>query len=200
MANIIDTSFFYQQLAVPQITDPGVSNELVMFIKDYEPSLLTNLLGYELYKAYLALPGAARMVNLLSGDEFVNRCGELTKWKGLVFIDGSLKKSLIANHVYYWFTRNQATNSTSGGEKTTKSENSVEASPRFKQSRAWNEMVDFNLSLREYLLVNSDVYPEYKDPFANRRLVINYDGWWYLGNRHKITAREELFIKMNPFL
>lgn len=296
MANIINKGYFYGDLAVPQVDDTAVGNLVAYFIKQYEPKLLTNLLGYSLYKDFIAdiyalvpVPGGeslssityeyvvgrgqstdpsvntsilrdARLKNkiyeieirglgpvsvdeftdrsdliggfdmidgtswedgmrifvkivgvqsgysdnsgllcsdvscnqqkyidLLLGKEYTNRNGELTKWRGLTYCSGTYRASLIANYVYYWYIRNQASNSSPSGEKETKTENAESVSPRYKMARAWNEMSEWNLELREFLLSNSATYPEYVDPLSIRC-------------SSAINDRQELLMKISPYL
>lgn len=76
------------------------------------------------------------------------------------------KESPIANYVYYWIRRNNATQTSGSGEKIMQQDNATNESPIQKQTDAWNEMVDQCKVCREYLLSNVDLYPQYKDPYT----------------------------------
>lgn len=74
---------------------------------------------------------------------------------------GLNKESLIANYVYYWFMRNNVTQSTPMGEVATANENSTVNNPVHKMSRAWNEMNHWVEQLNSYLNASRSVYPEW---------------------------------------
>lgn len=76
-------------------------------------------------------------------------------------ISAGAKKSLIANYIYWLWMANEASNTTGTGEKITANQNAVTASPASKMIRAWNQMVDWNKELIEFLLTKYDVYPEF---------------------------------------
>lgn len=179
----IDTSYFYEDLAIAQVTSPAVKAAVNRFIAIYEPKLLQALLGYELYKAYKAGiaedPINTKWTALRDGAEYTNRFNRLDKWEGLIrtvvapveavigppavdAIPGQYQ-SPIANFVYYWYMRSNATTTAGGGE----AENNVavKASPATKMMRAWNQMVKWNWELMEYLQSNADLYPD----FVNNR-------------------------------
>lgn len=276
MANLIDISFFFGELNIAQKTESAGS--LGLFIEDMEPRLLTDLLGYELWKAFmtgLAEPTVADKWRwLLFGKEFTKRNGVLSFWRGLInnapgisvaaipgqlkdadpiyfkigdgepntpvagtsrysnpllenlpisqirvhrndfgflrptnhfvkntedaFFDlispdvfgdteeftvflkiadpgitltnssatGTKKTSPIANYVYWHWMADQATVTTGTGEKASAAANAVDASPARKMVRAWNQMVDWNCELVEFLLSNPADYPEFQNHYG----------------------------------
>lgn len=83
----IDSTYFFDPIKIAQKSQTAVANSLAMFIDEYEDKLLTDLLGYELYKAYKtsiesATP-AAIYTDIRDGKEYTNRSGRVTKWRGL---------------------------------------------------------------------------------------------------------------------
>jgi hypothetical protein len=74
---------------------------------------------------------------------------------------GTNKKSLIANYIYYWYQRNNHTQTTTTGEVKPANENSTVASPAIKMVRAWNEMSDWIWELVNYLNSKKDDYTEW---------------------------------------
>lgn len=74
---------------------------------------------------------------------------------------GVSKKSLIANYIYYWFVRNNHTQTATMGEVKTQNENAVNISPAVKMTRAWNEMSSWICELVEYLNAMSTTYTEW---------------------------------------
>jgi hypothetical protein len=167
---LIDTSYFYWDLSIAQIADAAVSNTVQKFIDRLEPKLLTDLFGYELYKKYLdgISAGTQKYVDIRDGKEYTNRAGKLTKWRGLREV--TLKQSLIACYVYWHYQRNEATTTTGTGEKTQNAQNAVSASPRWKLVRAWNQMVEWNCELVEFLLSMEADYPEFLYHYSDRAL------------------------------
>lgn len=165
----IDSTYFFGPVLIPQNSDSAVSGSLQLFIDTKEPELLRQLLGYELHKAYTAGIAAgspdAKWIAIRDGKEYTNRQGYLDKWRGLKFTDGTGKKSPIANYVYWHWMENEATVTTGTGEKKAANQNAVDASPAVKMVRAWNEMIDMNWELIEFLLSNQSDYPEFINYF-----------------------------------
>lgn len=186
---IIDASYFYGQLSIPQITDAAVIANLNWFINEYEPKLLTNLLGYELYKFTVDNPSDADVLKLINGTDY----GDNKHWNGLKFGTSPLKKSLIANYVYYWWMRNNMSQTTIGGEKESKAENAIGSSPRYKMVRAWNDMVEMNIQLRDYLNASLEFYPTYVDPVTSLHYLYPYR--W-----NRVNDQTELYKIMSPFI
>lgn len=183
MANLIDKTFFVGTLEIAQLSEPSVEASLTILINEFEPKYFEGVLGYEMYKKYLAgiLASEARMIELRDGKEFEDRWGILRKWKGFSYVEGN-KKSPIANFVYYWYLRHNASITTGSGEKkATDTEVATVVSSIHKQCAAYNEMVRQNEILWEFLYSNQDVYPEF---------FVNYP---YLA-----AVDQSFYIKMNP--
>jgi hypothetical protein len=263
----IDSSYFFGPINIAQKS--AVSSALTMFIDEHEDKLLTDLLGYELYKLYKngieAATPDAKWLAIRDGVEYTNRNGRLTKWRGLRYtssgantgsitdvirfldpilfkigdgealtpalhairytnplledltlsqftihrngygflfpatfvydaagwfelippdrfnvdeeftiqirkheiteaaIGAGTKKSLIANYVYWHWLENELTSTTGTGEKVIDNQNASNASPVFKMVSAWNQMVNWNCELIDFLLTNDSDYPEFQD-------------------------------------
>ena len=189
MATIIDTSFFFGQLNIAQKSDSSVSTSLQALINELEPALLADLLGYDLYKQYLAGIAlgspTAKWTELRDGKEYTNRQGVLSKWKGLKYTDGSTTRSLIANYVYWHWLQNEASETTGTGEKMPANQNAVNTSPANKMIRAWNEMVDMINELVEFLMSNQATYPEF--------LVHYSQGLFYKWNGFRSSSNSSLY-------
>jgi hypothetical protein len=159
---LIDTSYFFGNLSIPQVTNSAVDAELSSYIESLETDFLQHLLGYGLWKAYDAgTAPVTRWTDLESGKEYTNKFGYLAKWKGLLFEVGDTKKSPIANYVYFHFMKDHVTTSTPGGEKGLKTQNADPASSRLKLARAWNEMIGWNRELVDFMEMNLTTYPEF---------------------------------------
>lgn len=89
-----------------------------------------------------------------TGDTFFFKAASLA----LSQSTGIYKKSPIANYVYYWFMRNNATQTTAMGEVAANNENAVNVSGEKKMVRAWNDMIHVIRELQEYLYSNRVLY------------------------------------------
>lgn len=95
--SFIDASYFVGELNIPNTDQPAVLQRLTWFIEKYEPQFLLKLMGYPLYKAFLAginvvspaVPDI-KWLNILYGAEYTDFRGDLQKWKGLVITDNPI--------------------------------------------------------------------------------------------------------------
>lgn len=184
MATLIDETYFFGPLTIPQASSTEVIQQLKWSINENEEKVIELLLGYDLYKLYTAGVASTQIYkDIKEGKEYTSSSRGNTKWMGLVYSLGTsptVKKSLIANYIYYLFYRDMASQSTIAGEKIKLSENSIDAFPDYKLAAAWNEMVKMNFALRDFILSNKTIYPEYIDPVYSNR------------------ERRSLYQKMNP--
>ena len=159
---IIDTSYFFGDILIGQLSEQSVQDKLTLFINQFEPEILQGLLGYETYKKLIAVtvPIEQRWTDLKNGKEYIDELGVLRKWNGLV---QSIKVSLIAYYVYYWYQRSQATTTSGTGEGKTQTQNAIPVSPVGKMVNAWNKMVNQNIELYRFLNANKEVYTEWYD-------------------------------------
>lgn len=86
---------------------------------------------------------------------------------------GLNKESFIANYVYYWFMRNNVTQSTPMGEVATSNENATVNNAVHKMTRAWNEMDHWVEQMFSYLNASRTVYPEWKNFWCGHPRRIN---------------------------
>lgn len=161
MANLIDSSFFVNEINIPNTGKQEISESITMFVNKYEPELLKCLLGYSLWSSYNSDSTTERFANLINGVEYT--CINVTKyWQGLVYDNGGTTKfSLIAQYIY-WQIMSDKTIWTSGvGTKISKGDNVIDVSPALKMNKAWNEFSRKTKELANFLLANTDIYPEY---------------------------------------
>lgn len=171
MANIVTVSDFKGMIMIPQIGSPintgaetvlPVNSALTELIDEKEPEALTKLFGYNLYRALknglAADPIDQRWIDLRDGSETeINGV-----WKAYAGV-----KPLITRYVYYWWLRENATQSTGVGEAINKTENAYRVGPAQKQVTAWNDMVKSCKSTLDFLYTNQSVYPEFIQPSQN---------------------------------
>ena len=172
--NLIDTTYFHTSINIPNIDSISVSENVIMFIDEYEPELMLDLLGLNLYQTYLSNPSTQRFVELTNGTLYITKTGEHKKWKGLKNTIGSNKYSLIAYYVYFYITRNTATITTGIGEVLNKTDNANRVSPINKQVDAWNKMVRWIYELYDFLEEKKSIYPEWQKAYCfeeNYRLI-----------------------------
>lgn len=75
---------------------------------------------------------------------------------------GTSKQSPIANYVYYWYMRNNHSQTAAMGEVKSKNENADKHSPANKMSRAWNEMAESVHELVHYLDAKKTDYADWE--------------------------------------
>jgi hypothetical protein len=166
-SNIIDYTYFIRKINIPNIDvvvnprNGPILERLNSFISQYEPECLTNILGYELYKALLT-ESSQRMTDLLNGCEFTDDDGVLRKWRGLIYYP---KVSLIANYVYYKFQEDSAKQTTGVATTVAKSTSGESQSPEYKMLDAWNFFSEEVKELISFLWnknrIDPEVYPEF---------------------------------------
>lgn len=103
--SLINSSFFTAEINIPNTGKLEVNESINMFINKYENSLLQRLLGYELWKAFMASPTEQRFIDLVNGVEYVNFSGKTKKWKGLIY--GSDGNPIQQNIVGYTQRKNE---------------------------------------------------------------------------------------------
>ncbi len=193
MAYIIDESYFIRELVIPNTSEVDVGDTLNPFSNwiDTEARLmLQGALGFELFKDFdtnvtngVYVPGVTKWDNLVDGVEYTFD-GIIYRFPGLIFVDGTVKRSMMAYYVFSkWFTYHMS--QVGGmGEQTGESANSMIANGAVRQSKAWNNFArlyngDTNIwqivsgisfdsefqnthfvSLLKFLLHNEDDYPD----------------------------------------
>lgn len=154
---LIDTSYFFGDIQIGQLSELSVQESLNFFISQYEPKILESLLGYATYKQI----GNAdqKWKDLKEGAEYTNETGILCKWNGLY--DATSKVSLIAYYVYCQYMENELSVTGGAGEGKVQMQNSIAVTNGRKIRKAWNLMVKQNRQLYCFLNAKKDVYPEW---------------------------------------
>jgi hypothetical protein len=165
---LIDHTFFIGEINIPGTTEDTIAERIAFFIQSYEEKLLRDILGYPLWKAFNAGIAQAspdqKWIDIRDGKEYTGLDSYLHKWDGLVIKKASttLKKSLIANYVYWMWQKDNVSQTVTIGEVSTKAENSTVITPKFKMIAAWNQMVDWICELHCFLNANLATYPEWE--------------------------------------
>lgn len=175
---LIDTSYFQGDLSLGQITSPAVVASVNLFIQKYEDDFLVKMLSYPLYKLYkagiIAQVPDQRYLDIRDGVEY-EYSGVTNKWQGLTFGD-QLKRSPIANYVYWHYIKDNNSFTMGAGEVKPENSTSENVSPKFKMIRAWNEMVHMNRELGQMIIARKDVYPEYMPLYSGMFKTVNEFG------------------------
>lgn len=160
---LINSTYFIGELNIVNSDKAPVSGLIDHFINKYEKELLTEVLGLTLYnsfKAGLATDPVSQIwTDLKSGASYTDTNGESQQWRGL--ITSAPNESLIANYVYYWYVRNNHTQTAAMGEVKSANENAVMANPSLKMVRAWNDMSRWICDLVNYLNARKDDYTDW---------------------------------------
>lgn len=166
MATLIDKTYFNYDVSIKD----GAFNDVDNWVERYEKEILTQLLGYELYKLVAnSTDTSGRLFDLINGAEYTvtfNGRDQLVKWNGLVNDD---KVSLIAYYVYYQYWTHRTTLPAMTGRITPNLANSEQATMAINVSAAWSRLRELYgyagqdalaPSCYNFLLANEDDYPE----------------------------------------
>lgn len=131
MPNIVANTDFIGQILIPKDMGGVVDETLDALIAIYEPDFLRNALGnkvYALFDAGKATPG--RWKDIVDGVSYVVNDNDITI---------PPIKTYIADYIYYWWMRNEATKTSNVSETVSSVENAVAVSNYRKMIRAFNE-------------------------------------------------------------
>lgn len=149
MANLIDSTYFIGEIALPAQALTGDYADIDPYIVKYEKEALIELIGYTLYKELktgidAGAPdyGAEKWKRLITGHEYeITYLGDthLVKWNGLI---NSEKISLLAYYIFNKYVRYHVTHTSGFGELIQSAENAVKTSPATRMVNAWNRFID----------------------------------------------------------
>jgi hypothetical protein len=172
---LIDKTYFVGEINIPDTSTTSVEERLTFFIAKYEDQLLRSLLGHALYAAYTTGIAAetpdSKWTDLRDGKTYTDDDDNTQYWPG--FRKASTKQSLIANYVYYWWTRDKVTHTSAVGETTPASDGGGNASPALKQMRAWNELADHVAELVRFLDYHIEDYPDWEQ-WSSATVLIDF--------------------------
>jgi hypothetical protein len=150
MANLITYADFINEINIP-ISDSTTTTAITNAITQYQPEVLQDLLGYSLYKAFIAglsvNTPAQKWVNLRDGAEFSVTIGDETR---LLKFDGV--KPIIAYYVYLRYRNDNETYFS--GQKQVKSETENSITADYDAAL----VPVFNSFIRKYGIVDRYIY------------------------------------------
>lgn len=160
MPNLISSANFVGDVMLPNVvgTTPQAT-QLTTFITKHEHRYLKDILGVELYELFQAglLATDADYEAIRDGETFTDRDSIVREWLGL----NGVGTSPITNYVYYQVMKYSVSQTQGIGESMSAVENGTRASSSPKMVEAWNQMVEWNWTLHEYLMVNQATFPTY---------------------------------------
>ena len=184
--SLINQSYFVGDIALPNLDE--VSNSFQDTMDRYEEEILKSLLGYQLYKAFIAGIGEVtpdqKWIDLRDGGvEFTfDFCGETItqEWNGLINSD---LVSLISYHVYYKYRYENLSTTTSINDVMGIAENATKVNDTRKMVYAWNRVLSLygEIPIFSGFTKYSDTYEYFTDEpscfnFINANRA-DYDNW-----------------------
>lgn len=135
--SIITPIDFKGERVIGQVENATVRANVQWFIDKYEPDFLKKLLGLTLYQEFITglTPVPVEPPTIPPTYEPID-----PKWLSLR--DETDLKQMLIDYVYYWYQRNNATNTGGVGEVKPKADNANSVSPAQKMVTAWNEMAE----------------------------------------------------------
>ena len=140
--SLIDSTYFFGEISLPGGSLEGDLADIDDYIEVYEKEALLDLLGYTLYKDFIANPTDTRWTRFSAGYEYsIDFMGEthLVKWNGLVNDEAV---SLLAYYIYYKYVEFHVTHTSGFGELLQKAENASKISVTQKRVNAWNRFIE----------------------------------------------------------
>lgn len=142
---IVQPADFIGEVRIANVSQEDVAADLNHFIQKYEPIILTELLGATLY------------ADLSAGLE-VEPIEQ--KWQLLI---NEVKLSVV-NYIYWYYITDQHIQTVGVGQAVSKAGNAYIVSPVTKLVRAWNEMVQNNFNVIQFINANTNNYGDYYRP------------------------------------
>lgn len=175
--SLIDSTYFSGEINLPGGSLSGDLADIDDYITRYEKEALIDILGYTLYKDFIANPSDTRWTRFSAGYEYsIDYLGEshLVKWNGLVNTE---KVSLLAFYIYYKYVEFHVTHTSGFGELLQKAENADKISVSQKRVNAWNRFIELR-GIPGEAEINPTCYnflDKFEDDATN-----GYDKWLFL--------------------
>jgi len=183
--SLIDKTYFVGDISLPNVDN---NNTLTNAIDQYEEDVLKKLLGYDLYKEFIAeIQGgspAQKWIDFRDGKEFTFEFDGntiSTKWEGLI---NANKRSLISYYVYAQYRDNRQSTTTGINDVRGIPENAEKVHDSSKIVSAFNRGIVLYGEVPRYWFDKfSTTYEFYNDfPSAYNFLNANrtdYPGWLF---------------------
>lgn len=146
---LIDKTYFREILNIPSINEVNndISDTLNYNINKYVRLFMQEFLGVELFSDFdnhliggvLDDNAPQKWLNLINGVVYTIN-NKTFKWKGLIYKEGEMKISLLANLVYYYSFQNSINSSV--GQVVVNPRNATNINPSEHLTRVWNEFIE----------------------------------------------------------
>ena len=136
----------------------------------------------------ITVNGETQVISLITNDTYLETVNEWVsnvsnaeyyrekRWIDL--LNFAQLKPAIASYIYYYYIRNQVTQTVGMGNVEPKSANATTTSNGRKQTRAFNEMVKYVYDIIRYV-TTSGLFPEYVEPqWLRWRMQQGMLNWW----------------------
>lgn len=143
---LIDKTYFANKYQIDNIleSNSGVSSKLDAYIETYVIDFLQKLLGAvdfedldsNIENGALNSDAPQRWKDLINGQTYTSN-GQTYVWKGLLYTNGSVKRSLLTNYVYCMILADLETNN---GKIVLNAKNVITNVPRTHFVNVWNEL------------------------------------------------------------
>jgi hypothetical protein len=160
MPNLTTYSQFTGNIYLPNSAPTyAEGTALATAITKYEAQYLKAIFGYEFYTLFIAglVATTQKYEDIRDGTTYTDTAGYTQEWQGFL----TAGRNPIANYIYFYHRRDTITATDGIGEQSSAVENGSRVSPNYKMTQAWNEMVEWNCKLHDFLVANDDLYPEY---------------------------------------
>jgi len=159
MANQIDNTYFVGDIALPV---DEVAAQLLLKINTYEPEILKDVLGYDLYKKFIdglaGDPIDQIWIDLQNGKEY--QIDDIWyNWRGFL---NTNKDSIIAYYIWLKFVQTDSSYISGAGIKQTLSENSTVDNSYRLLTINYNKMIDMINELDMFINANIEDYATYE--------------------------------------
>jgi hypothetical protein len=144
---LIDETYFHGDINLTPVTGTSLTD----YIDKYEKKFFKAMLGDELAAEFIA--GYAEDPRPQIWQDLADA----------MIADSDLLLSPIANYVYYFWVNKEYSFNSLLGEGIANTENAQRIEPTYKAVNAWNEMVEWNKDLVDFIKDNIEDYANYDD-------------------------------------
>lgn len=163
---IIDETYFNGGFEVPNVLElnSDAKENLDAIVNDKARLFLQEALGYTEFEdldqyvidgvfleeiitgtelSQVITPTPQKWLDFVNGKEYTLN-GNTYKWQGLIYLQGSLKKSILTNFCYYYWLEERQSQMSGVGEVVLDAKNANRVNSTQRLVRVWNEFVDKN--------------------------------------------------------
>lgn len=143
---LIDNTYFKNKYEIENVleSNSGVASKLDDYIETYVIEFLQKLFGAvdfeelnsNITAGVLDVGAPQKWLNFVNGETYTEN-GKTLVWRGLVHLNGSVKRSLLTNYIYCKIIADLQTNN---GQATLEAKNVINNVMRSQYVNTWNEL------------------------------------------------------------